>query len=155
MSTLSWFADMANFKAGGLILEDYSPQQQKKLFNDAKHYFWDDPFLFKVGHHSGPRTAAKILQSGFFWPTLFKDCVDFVKVCDKCQRTGTISRRDEMPLKGMLEVEPFDCWGIDFMGPFPFSKSNLHILVCVDYVTKWVEAKACQANDSKTVVTFL
>ncbi|MCI22895.1 hypothetical protein A2U01_0044073, partial [Trifolium medium] len=49
ISTMPWFADMANFKAGGLIPEDYSPQQQKKLFNDAKHYFWDDPFLFKVG----------------------------------------------------------------------------------------------------------
>jgi hypothetical protein len=60
-----------------------------------------------------------------------------------------------MPLNGMLEVEPFDCWGIDFMGPFPSSRSNLHILVCVDYVTKWVEAVACQANDAHTVVKFL
>ncbi|MCI06328.1 hypothetical protein A2U01_0027387 [Trifolium medium] len=39
VSTTPWFADMANFKASGLIPEDYSPQQQKKLFNDAKHYF--------------------------------------------------------------------------------------------------------------------
>jgi hypothetical protein len=107
------------------------------------------------GHHSGPRTAAKVLQCGFFWPTIFKDCIEFVKECDECQRSGTISKRDEMLLSGMLEVEPFDCWGIDFMGPFPSSKSNLHILVCVDYVTKWVEARACQANDSKTVVNFL
>ncbi|MCI52784.1 protein NYNRIN-like, partial [Trifolium medium] len=60
-----------------------------------------------------------------------------------------------MPLKGMLEVEPSDCWGIDFMGPFPSSHSNENILVCVDYVTKWVEAMACKANDAKTVVTFL
>jgi hypothetical protein len=41
------------------------------------------------------------------------------------------------------------------MGPFPSSHSKLHILVCVDYVTKWVEALACKANDSKTVVNFL
>ncbi|MCI75618.1 protein NYNRIN-like, partial [Trifolium medium] len=56
-----------------------------------------------------------------------------------------------MPQQGMVEVEPFYCWGIDFMGPFHSSHSNLHILVYVDYVTKWVEAMACQANDASTV----
>ncbi|GAU32930.1 hypothetical protein TSUD_152910 [Trifolium subterraneum] len=183
VSQRPWFADMANFKAGNEIPEEYSYQQKKKFFRDANFYFWDDPYLFKVGqdglirrcvdddeaqsimwhyhsspyggHHSGPRTAAKVLQSGFFWPTLFKDCVEFVQRCDNCHKTGNVSKRDEMPLNSMLEVEPFDCWGIDFMGPFPSSKSNLHILVCVDYVTKWVEAIACQANDAHTVVNFL
>jgi hypothetical protein len=178
-----WFADMANFKAGNIVPDDMTYPQRKKFFKDANHYLWDDPYLFKVGtdglirrcvageeahsimwhchssayggHHSGERTAAKILQSGFWWPTLFKDCHDFVTRCDRCQRTGNISKRNEMPLKGIIEVEPFDCWGIDFMGPFPSSYSYLHILVCVDYVTKWVEAIPCVANDAKTVVNFL
>ncbi|CAJ2652179.1 unnamed protein product [Trifolium pratense] len=44
-----WFADMANFKAGNLVPDDYSWQQRKKFFNDAKFYLWDDPYLFKVG----------------------------------------------------------------------------------------------------------
>jgi hypothetical protein len=39
-----------------------------------------------------------------------------------------------------LVIEPFDCWGFDFMGPFPPSKGYTHILVAVDYLTKWVEA---------------
>jgi hypothetical protein len=47
-----------------------------------------------------------------------------------------------MPKRGIIEIEPFDCWGIDFMGPFPVSDNELYILVCVDYVTKWVEAFA-------------
>jgi hypothetical protein len=37
-------------------------------------------------------------------------------------------------------IEPFDCWGFDFMGPFHPSERYTHILVAVDYVTKWVEA---------------
>ena len=45
-----------------------------------------------------------------------------------------------MPLTNILEVEVFDVWGIDFMGPFPPSFGNLYILVVVDYVSKWVEA---------------
>jgi len=60
-----------------------------------------------------------------------------------------------MPLIGIIEIEPFDCWGIDFMEPFLSSYSYLHILVCVDYVTKWVEVIPCVANDAKTVVIFL
>jgi len=108
-----------------------------------------------AGHHSGEKTAAKVLQSGFWWPTLFKDCQDFVKRCNKCQMTGNISKRNEMPLIGIIEIEPFDCWGIDFMEPFPSSYSFLHILVCVDYVTKWVEAIPCVANDAKIVVNIL
>lgn len=55
----------------------------------------------------------------------------------------------------MLEVELFDVWGIDFMGPFPSSFGKNYILVAVDYVSKWVETVALPTNDSKVVVTFL
>ena len=52
-------------------------------------------------------------------------------------------------------IEVFDCWGIDFMGPFPPSFGYLYILVAVDYVSKWVEAIPCRNNDHKTVIRFL
>ncbi|XP_058725897.1 uncharacterized protein LOC131597204 [Vicia villosa] len=146
-------------------------------------YLWDDPFLYKKGldglirrcvpeeeqrdvlkachdskyggHFSGDRTAAKVLQSGLYWPTLFKDAQSIVKECDRCQRTGNISKRNQMPQKGILEVELFDVWGIDFMGPFPPSFGKNYILVAVDYVSKWVEAVALPTNDAKVVVNFL
>ena len=60
-----------------------------------------------------------------------------------------------MPLRGILVVQIFDVWGIDFMGPFPPSFGNLYILLAVDYVSKWVEAIACPKNDANTVVSFL
>ena len=47
--------------------------------------------------------------------------------CDQCQHTGNIYRRNEMSQKGILEVEIFDVWGIDFMGPFPLSFGNNYI----------------------------
>ena len=56
-----------------------------------------------------------------------------------------------MPLNGILEVELFDVWGIDFMGPFPSSFNNKFILVAVDYVSKWVEAVASPTADSSVV----
>jgi len=60
-----------------------------------------------------------------------------------------------MPLQNIMEVEIFDCWGIDFVGPLPPSFGNEYILVVVDYVSKWVEAVEAPKNDAKTVVKFL
>ncbi|KAL5542962.1 hypothetical protein UlMin_010672 [Ulmus minor] len=100
------------------------------------YYIWDDPFLFKIcpdriirrcvpeeemesilqhchsrevgGHFGATKTAAKVLQSGFHWPTLFKDAYNFVANCDRCQRVGNISRKNEMPLTNILVIELFD-----------------------------------------------
>ncbi|GKE72960.1 reverse transcriptase domain-containing protein, partial [Tanacetum coccineum] len=72
-----------------------------------------------------------------------------------CQRQGKISHRDEMPQNVIQVCEIFDVWGIDFMGPFPSSRGNTYILVAVDYLSKWVEAKALPANDARVVVKFL
>ena len=64
-------------------------------------------------------------------------------------------KRHEMPLHGILVVQLFDVWGIDFMGSFPSSFGNTYILIAADYVSKWVEAIACPKNDANTVVRFL
>ncbi|KAL5569963.1 hypothetical protein UlMin_026538 [Ulmus minor] len=64
-------------------------------------------------------------------------------------------RKQELPLTNILEVELFDVWGIDFMGPFPPSFGNLYILVAVDYVSKWIEAAALPTNDAKVITRFL
>ena len=55
----------------------------------------------------------------------------------------------------ILEVELFDLWGMDFMGPFPPSFSNLYILLAVDYVSKWVEVIPISTNDASVVAKFL
>ena len=60
-----------------------------------------------------------------------------------------------MPQSGILEVQLFNAWGIDFMGHSPSSHNNLYILVAVDYISKWVEAVASPTNDSKIVLKFL
>ena len=86
------------------------------------------------GGHFGPRkTAEKVLQSGFYWPILFKDSFHFCKSCVNCQKIEKILRRDMMPLNPILEVEIFEVWGIDFMRPFPNSFGNQFILIVVDY----------------------
>nr|GEY28751.1 reverse transcriptase domain-containing protein [Tanacetum cinerariifolium] len=47
-SSIPWFVDFANYHAGNFIVKGMSSQQKNKFFKDVKHYFWDDPFLFKI-----------------------------------------------------------------------------------------------------------
>ena len=178
-----WFADFLNYFVAKVIPSEFDYQQKKRFFAHLKHYYWEEPVLYRHcadqvirrcvpedemhsilnhchtlpcgGHFGGQRTAAKVLQSGFYWPSLFKDAHQFVSACDKCQRMGNISRKDEPPMHPILEVELFDLWGIDFIGPFPASYSNLYILLAVDYVSKWVEAIPTRTNDAKVVAQFL
>ncbi|GJW36685.1 reverse transcriptase domain-containing protein [Tanacetum coccineum] len=177
-----WFANFANYHAGNFVIKGMSSQQKRKFFKDVKHYFWDDPFLFKIcadqvirrcvhgkealdileachngptgGHHGANLTAKKVFDAGFFWPTIYKDAHELVKNCDSCQRQGKISQRDEMPQNSIQVCEIFDVWGIDFMGPFPSSRGNKYILVAVDYLSKWVEAKALPTNDPELFANF-
>ncbi|KAI3463788.1 hypothetical protein Pfo_020451 [Paulownia fortunei] len=156
---------------------------KKKFLTEVKNFYWDDPYLFKYcpdqifrrcvpdneignivkfchseacgGHFSVKKTTAKILQCGFYWPTLFKDTYTFCKSCENCQKLGSLSKRNMMPLHPILVIEIFDCWGIDFMGPFPLSFGFLYILVAIDYVSKWIEAIPCRNNDHKIVIKFL
>ncbi|GKC59011.1 reverse transcriptase domain-containing protein, partial [Tanacetum coccineum] len=156
------FADFANYHAGNFIVKGMSSQQKNKFFKDVKHYFWDDPFLFKIcadqvirrcvhdkealnileachngptgGHHGANLTAKKVFDAGFFCPAIYKDAHELVKNYDSCQRQGKFSQRDEMPQNSIQVCEIFDVWGIDFMGPFPPSKGNKYILVAVDYL---------------------
>ncbi|GJZ81392.1 reverse transcriptase domain-containing protein [Tanacetum coccineum] len=107
------------------------------------------------GHHGANYTAKKVFDSGFYWPTIYRDAHDVVTRCDTCQRQGKISQRDEMPQNAIQVYEIFDVWGIDFMRPFPSSRENKYILVVVDYLSKWVEAKALPTNDAQVVIKFL
>nr|GFA42785.1 reverse transcriptase domain-containing protein [Tanacetum cinerariifolium] len=145
-----WFADFANYHAGKFIIKGMATQQKQKFFKDVRHYFWDDPYLFRTcpdqiirrcvagqeaidilnachsgtieGHYRANYTAKKVFDSGFYWPTIYKDAFELVKHSESCQRQGKISQRDEMPQNS---------------------------------IQKWVEAKALPTNDARVIVKFL
>nr|GEU46631.1 reverse transcriptase domain-containing protein [Tanacetum cinerariifolium] len=118
-----WFADFANYHAGNFIVKGISSQQKNKFFKDVKHYFWDDPFLFKIcgdqviwrcvhdkealdileachngpteGHHGANLIAKKVFDFGFFWPTIYKNAHEFVKNYDSALILWARSRLHE------------------------------------------------------------
>ncbi|RVW80373.1 Retrovirus-related Pol polyprotein from transposon 17.6 [Vitis vinifera] len=178
-----WYSHIANYLVTGEVPSEWSAQDKRHFFAKIHAYYWEEPFLFKYcadqiirkcvpeqeqsgilshchdsacgGHFASQKTAMKVIQSGFWWPSLFKDAHSMCKGCDRCQRLGKLTRRNMMPLNPILIVDVFDVWGIDFMGPFPMSFGHSYILVGVDYVSKWVEAIPCRSNDHKVVLKFL
>ncbi|XP_071722256.1 uncharacterized protein [Rutidosis leptorrhynchoides] len=146
VNSLPWFAAYENYVTGGILPSDLSNQQRRKFLHDCKSYLWDGPILLRRcgdqllrrcvpeeefdsilyhcqstsygGHFGSDKTTTKVLQSGFWWPSLFKNAHAFVQRCDRCQRIGNISKRNEMPLNFILEVEIFDVWGISFYRAF-------------------------------------
>ncbi|GJU40709.1 putative reverse transcriptase domain-containing protein [Tanacetum coccineum] len=178
-----WFTDFANYLVGDIIPKGMTYQQKNNFFFYLKHYFWEEPYLFKIcsdgmnrrcisgpetqtildqchhgstGGHYGPNlTAKKVLDSGFYWSTIIKEAHTLVRLCEACQKTRNISKRDEMPINNIQVCEIFDIWGIDFMGPFLKSYKFEYILVAVDYVSKWAKAQALLTNDARVVITFL
>ncbi|GJZ13405.1 reverse transcriptase domain-containing protein, partial [Tanacetum coccineum] len=123
-SDIPWFADFANYLVGDIIPKGMTYQQKKKLFSYLKSYFWEDPYIFKVcsdgmirrcvagpetrimldqchhgptdGNYGPTTTSKKDLDSGFYWPTIIKEAHTLVRLCEACQKTRNISKRDEM-----------------------------------------------------------
>ncbi|GKA79180.1 reverse transcriptase domain-containing protein [Tanacetum coccineum] len=178
-----WFADFANYLVASIIPKGMTYQQKNKFFFNLKQYFYEEPYLFKVcfdgnfrrcisrpetrtildkchhgptGAHYEPNiTAKKVLDLGFYWPTIIKESHTLVRLCEACQKTRNISKHDEIPLNNIQVCEIFDIWGIDFMVPFLKSYKFEYILVAVDYVSKWAEAQALPTNGARVVITFL
>ncbi|XP_071727358.1 uncharacterized protein [Rutidosis leptorrhynchoides] len=106
--------------------------------------------------HSGYKTnAVKIMRMGYFWPSLYRDVAKNVKRCKSCQRHAPQNR---MPRHDMIPVNspwPFHKWAIDIVGPFPAGPDNVKFLiVAIDYLTKWVKAKAAVIPTEILVPTY-
>ncbi|KAH9671201.1 hypothetical protein KPL70_017267 [Citrus sinensis] len=113
VEVLPWYADIVNYLVTGKLPEHWTKQDKAKFFAEIKNFFWDDPYLFKYcadqivrrcvpkseiqnilsfcheqacgGHFSAKKTATKVLQCGFYWPSTFRDAYTF---CSSCDRTS-------------------------------------------------------------------
>ncbi|CAM8917188.1 unnamed protein product [Rhodiola kirilowii] len=156
-----WYADFVNYLACDITPPDLSHNQKRKFLSDIKRYFWDDPFLYRLcadslyrtcvikdqiiwilehchssrygGHGAGSKIATEVLQSGFFWPSLFKDSHEFVKACDQCQRTVATPTCDAKVVVKMFQKVIFPRFGVPRTvindGGSHFKERNFEILL--------------------------
>ncbi|XP_031106312.1 uncharacterized protein LOC116010960 [Ipomoea triloba] len=147
-----WYADLANYLVGGELPKFLNIHARRKLIAESRYYFWDEPYLFKVcadqiirrcvteaegheilgechqmGHHSTNRTAREHSKQDSTGPQYF----------------------------GMLKSVSETVTDVNELGTSPEKIRCRRITYLLDYVSKWVEAKALRNNDARSVTRFL
>jgi hypothetical protein len=175
---------MENYLATRKLPSHLSPHEKRRIITQSANYSWVSHDLFHIGpyliirrcvredeipeilrschdgpcggHFSDKHTTYKVLHLGYYWPSIFKDAGKYVRSCDSCQRIGKPMPAVEMPLHAQVMIEPFEKWSLDFVVPIsPMSHKKNYILVCIDYVTMWVEAKSLFRGTEKSIVEFI
>ena len=107
-----------------------------------------------LGGHLGIDIVLNKVKNLYYWPQMHDDIKAYIKSCDSCQRRGR--KRNIEPLQPIPIGEPFNKIGIDVVGPLPRTKNgNKYIVVAIDYMTKWPEAKAIPTANAQQIVTFI
>ncbi|KAL2236290.1 UNVERIFIED_CONTAM: Gag-Pol polyprotein [Sesamum indicum] len=129
-----------------------------KCLEDAQtRYVLQEIHEGNCGNHSGARSLAqKITRQGYFWPTLMRDCKEFVRRCEKCQKFASQIHTHAVPMIPVPITCPFDQWGIDIIGPFPPARAQKKfVIVAVEYFSKWVEAEAVAKITEGEAINFI
>ncbi|GKV01720.1 hypothetical protein SLEP1_g14261 [Rubroshorea leprosula] len=178
----SWTNSIISFLRDGIVPE--SKQDALKLRKKAFRYTLIDGVLYKrsfslpllqclnlyeaeyalrevyegvCGSHVGARTLAhKVLRQGYYWPNMYKDATHFVQKCPKCQFFAHLTHQPAEELTNLIAPWPFAQWGLDLLGPFMKGVGGItHLIVGVDYFTKWAEAWPLSSLTSKKVEDFV
>jgi hypothetical protein len=140
-----WLTDMVYFLSHGVPPEELSKAERKRLGVRSRAFgLMNDNLYLKStngvsrrvvrkdeqedvvrechsgvagGHYVGEVTVQKVWQSGLWWLTVLQDAYLFAKECDLCQRTGQPQESARMPHQPDLPLEPFQKWGLNFIGP--------------------------------------
>jgi hypothetical protein len=148
----------SNFIIHNQLLYKKDRNNNNKLIKVIQRYEME-PVLYMMhndptaGHFSIDKMFDKI-KARYYWPQMYDDIKAYVQSCDSCQRRGKYRRNE--PLHPIPVYEPFYQIGIDIVGPLPrTSQGNRYIVVAIDYLTKWPEAKALREATAEKVSEFI
>ncbi|WJX61278.1 hypothetical protein P8452_46387 [Trifolium repens] len=108
-------------------------------------------------HQAGHKMKWLLFRQGVYWPTILKDCIEFAKGCQECQRHSGIQHVPASELHSIVKPWPFRGWALDLIGEIKpsSSKNQRYILVGIDYFTKWIEAIPLPNVDQEAVISFI
>ena len=162
--------------------KNLNSDQQETLRKQAANYHTDNNFLYKIDRntkkkirvirpfemeaimfmfHNDPLSAhastermMNKMRTRYYWPQMYENIREYVRSCDICQRRGKYRRTE--PLHPIPVGEPFYRIGIDYVGPLPRTKEgNKYIIVAMDYLTKWPEARPTKEATAATTIDFV
>ena len=107
------------------------------------------------GNFNPTRTTQKVLDSGFYWPTILRDAYAFCETCYQCKTYDTIFSKQQNLDQLKIPCEAFDIWGIEILGPFTKSNHKCYIIVAMDFVSKWVEIQSTRTNSLNALRSFI
>ena len=135
----------------------YRKKDDKKLKVIQRYEYEGLMYLFhdhEISAHFGIQTTYEKMKERYYWKGMLKDIEAYIKSCKQCQFRGKPKGQHE--LHPIQVKEPFYQIGIDIVGPLPITeKRNKYIVVAIDYLTKWPEAKAIPEASAKEVSTFI
>lgn len=108
-------------------------------------------------HRAGLNMRWTIHRYGYYWPTIYEDCIKYAQGCEACQKHASLRHIPVCDLNYMIKPWPFKSWAIDVIGMIhpPSSKGHKFIIVAADYFTKWVEAIPLKSVAQKDVIDFI
>ena len=177
----TWMTPIHNYLEKRILPED--PVEARTIKEKIKNYTMEDGVLYKksylvplmrcvgplqanyiirevhmgsCGMHDGPRqVVAKIMNLGYYWPTMHRDAREVIQKCDSCQAHASVPRLPKADMISVTSAWPFMKWGMDIVGPLSEGPGRVKFLiVAIDYFTKWMEAKPVATITGKQIVNF-
>ncbi|CAL8152500.1 unnamed protein product [Prunus armeniaca] len=150
LNYLMWNEDLVRKSKDEVLLRCLGKKEYMKVMGETHEGI--------CGAHQGGRKMCWLIRRyGYFWPTMMKDCINYSKGCESCQRHGPVQQAPSVPMNPVVKPWPFRGWAMDLIGKIYPASSQQHcfIIVATDYFTKWVEAKAVKSTTSQEIIIFI
>ena len=141
------------YKGTRLVIK--SSQEKQQIIKDIHEGIGDHSKAKAMASHRGRDTTYQKISERFFWHDIFDDVSAFVKHCESCQKQGKMEKSISPELQSVpVPPEVMKQIGIDLCN-LPIVDEFKHLVVCIDYFSKWSEAKAVKDKLATTVATFI
>ncbi|CAL2229074.1 unnamed protein product [Prunus armeniaca] len=131
LNYLMWNGDLVRKSKDEVLLRCLRKKECMKVMGETHEGI--------CGAHQGGRKMCWLIRRyGYFWPTMMKDCIEYSKGCEACQRHGPIQQAPSVPMNPVVQPWPFRGWAMDLIGKiYPASsKQHCFVIVATDYFTK-------------------
>ncbi|GKV51507.1 hypothetical protein SLEP1_g58152 [Rubroshorea leprosula] len=159
-SSLSWTTPLIKYLRNGELPED--PSNARLVRRRAAHFTLINDQLYKrvasmpLLRCLTPYKAEYAMREGFYWPTMVEDAQSYVKKCPTCQFNADDIHMLGQMLSSLTSPWPFAQWGVDLLGPFIKGEGGCtHLIIAVDYFTKWIEAKPLSMTTERKIEEFI